>query len=288
MKKIGIVGLGIMPKGMARNFLKNNYEIYLWNRTKSKADSLVKDGANWCVSPAEVAKNADIIIECVSDDEASRDVWLGDQGILAAASKDTVLITAASLSLDWTNELAQLCKDKGFKFLDMPLTGSRPGAEGGKLKLLVGGDKKVLESIRPELSAISDTICYFGSSGAGMRFKLILNTLAAIQIDAMAQGLAMAEKAGLKKDDVYKAIFDTPMGPSSPAAKMVFSSMDLPDDYPNFATKWIEKDLRYTQAMAKQLSVDFDLLNDTQKNFQKAKENGLADQDWAKIFKQYQ
>lgn len=279
MKKIGIIGAGIMPAGMAQNFLKHGCQVSIWNRSPERLQPLLKAGALACQTPKEAAEQADIVIECVSDDEASRSVWTGGQGILAGADREKVLIASASLSLDWTDELAGICKESKLKFLDMPLTGSRAGAEGGTLKLLIGGDKEVLESIRPELELISDRIYLFGPNGAGMRFKLVLNTLIGIHVNAAAQAARLAEAAGLDIKTVHHALFDGPMGPASPSTNLLFSNIGQDENFLNFAVKWIEKDLRYSQKMAEDLGIDFDLLNDTQKDYQRAKETGLAERD---------
>lgn len=283
MRKIGIVGAGIMPAGMAQNFLKAGYEVTMWNRTPERLQPLIEAGAQHCDSPKEVAVAADIIIECVSDDEASRSVWVGEKGILAGSNTQKVLITSASLSLGWTDELARICHQKGYKFIDMPLTGSRAGAEGGTLKLLIGGDENVLESIRTELEVISDRIYHFGPNGAGMRFKLILNTLIGIHVNAAAQAARLAEAAGLDIKTVHHAIFDGSMGPASPSTNLLFSNIEQDESFLNFAVKWIEKDLRYAQKMAQDLDIDFDLLNDTQLDYQRAKDSGLAERDLTAI-----
>jgi 3-hydroxyisobutyrate dehydrogenase len=287
-RRIGIVGMGIMAKGMARNFLKHGYEVTVWNRTKAHADDLVAEGAAWADSPKAVAHAADVVIECVSDDAASRAAWTDPvTGILAGAESGKTYIASSSLSLAWIDELTGLCKSKGLDFLDMPLTGSRAGAEGGTLRLLAGGDERALENIRPELNAIAEKIYYFGPAGSGMRFKLILNTLIGIHMNAAAQAAALAEKAGLDLTTVHHALFDGAMGPASPATNMLFKNMDMPADQVNFAAKWIEKDLRYAEAMAKQYNVNFDLLNDTQADFAKAIAAGYGDQDQTKIINLY-
>jgi 3-hydroxyisobutyrate dehydrogenase-like beta-hydroxyacid dehydrogenase len=277
-----------MPAGMAVNFLKHGVKVFVWNRSPQRLSPLKKAGAIVCESPNHVSQKADIIIECVSDDEASKSVWLGKDGILAGADTNKVLITSASLSLDWTDELAGICQEQNLKFLDMPLTGSRAGAEGGTLKLLVGGDKKTLESIRQELEIISDRIYYFGSNGHGMRFKLILNTLIAIHVNAAAQTANLARVVGLKVEDVAYALFDAPMGPASASGKMTFANLEQDEDFLNFSVKWLEKDLKYAQKMAKQAGVDFDLLNATQKDFERAMKSGLAERDVTSIFKIYE
>lgn len=285
MKQIGVVGAGIMASGMVQNFLKHGYTVHVWNRSTDRLKPLMTAGAKVSDSPKTLTEKSDIIIECVADDEASRSVWLGDNGILAGAMPEKVLITSASLSLDWTDELVELCAQKRFKFLDMPLTGSRKGAETGTLKLLVGGDEAVLDEIRPELAAIADKIYHFGKNGSGMRFKLILNTLQAIQIDAAAQAIELAKKVGLDVGNMHDAIFDAPLGPASPATNIAFQADTI--DQTNFAVNMIEKDLRYAKIMAQQNNMTFDLLNDTQAAYKQVKDKGLGESDWSKIIELY-
>lgn len=285
-KTVGIIGAGIMAKGMAHNFLKNGYDVVIWNRTQTNAESIIEAGASWGETPAEVARQSELLIECVTDDAASRQVWTDPEtGILSAARTDAVYVTTATLSLEWTAELAQLAADAGLKFLDMPITGSRAGAEGGTLSLLVGGDKEVLESVRSDLEAISAHIFYFGQSGAGMRFKLVLNTLIGIHTNAAAQAARLAEAAGIDVDMVGTALKEGGMGPSSPTTNMFFANRAMPDEQVNFAVQWIEKDLRYARDMAAQYGVQFDLLNATQEDFARAVDAGLGEQDQTKIAK---
>jgi 3-hydroxyisobutyrate dehydrogenase len=287
MKQIGIIGAGIMASGMAQNFLKHGYAVNIWNRNSEHLRSLLEAGAKQAKTAKEVSATSDIIIECVSDDEASRSVWLGDEGILAGADKDKVLIVSSSLSLEWTDELAGLCQDKGLQFLDMPLTGSRAGAENGTLRLLIGGEESVLETIRTDLEPISEKIYYFGKAGAGMRFKLILNSLIGIHMNAAAQARKLARKAGISPEAFANAIVDGNMGPASPATKLVFDSVNWEEGHVNFAIQWLEKDLRYARQMAETYGFNFDLLNDTQADYAKAKEAGLGESDVTAIGKTF-
>src|SRR5665811_699569 len=103
MKKIGVVGLGIMGSGIAENFLKNGYELYAWNRHPEKVDKLVKNGANLCKTPKEVAQSAEMVFEVTANDESSKQIWTADDGILAGASKDIVLVASSTLSAGWTD-----------------------------------------------------------------------------------------------------------------------------------------------------------------------------------------
>ena len=287
MKKIGIVGTGIMGHGMAVNFLKHGYELFVWNRSSDKLTDLAEAGAKQCENPRQVAENADVVFDVVADDDASRVAWFGQDGLIAGADEDSILITCATLSLDFVDELDDATKKADITFLDMPLTGGRGGAEQGQLSLLVGGDRDTLDSIREELGAISASVFHFGGVGMGMRFKLMLNTLSAIHINAAAQAVELVKKAGVDQDVFYKALFDGAMGPASPATNILLRDKDMPTDEVKFASRWVEKDLRYAKQMAERYGCDFDLLNDTQADYAKMSERGFADRDWSKIVDLY-
>lgn len=288
MKKIGMIGAGIMAAGMTQNFLKAGYEVHVWNRSEAHLAPLLAAGAKRAVSPKAATEAADIIIECVSDDDASRHVWTSEDGILAGATSDKVLIASSSLSLGWTDELVAICKQRGLTFMDMPLTGSRAGAENGTLRLLIGADNEVLESIRPDLEAISEKIYHFGAPGAGMRFKLMLNSLIGIHMNAVSQARELAKRASIDPDVFSEALIDGNMGPLSPSTKLVLDSANWEPDHVNFAVQWLEKDLRYAREMAEMYGFDFDLLNDTQVDYAKAKDAGLAEHDVTSIAEVFQ
>lgn len=288
MKQIGIVGGGIMAAGMAQNYLAEGYTVYVWNRTKEHVQAMLESGVLWCNSPKEVTQSADIIIECVSDDSASRHVWTDDTtGILDGADDSKVLIASSSLSLKWIDELGDICRHRGLSMLDMPITGSRSGAEGGTLRLLVGGDKEVLESIRDDLEVISEKMFYFGSSGSGMRFKLMLNSLIGIQTNAAVQAALLAKKAGIDPAAFRAAMIDGGMGAASPTTANALKYVESPGDTLNFAIKWLEKDLRYASDMANQYHTEFELLEVTRQDFTRALEK-TADEDITHIAKLYE
>jgi 3-hydroxyisobutyrate dehydrogenase len=288
MRRIGIMGAGIMAAGMAQNFLKHGYSVTMWNRTPEHLEPLLKAGAKKAATPKAACEAADLVIECVTNDEASRSVWLGETGILAGASQDTILAASSSLSIEWTDELAALCKQKGLQFMDMPLTGSRSGAENGTLRLLIGAEEPVFNAIHDDLRAIAEKIYRFGVPGSGMRFKLLLNSLIAIHMNAAGQAQLLAKRAGIDPQLFAHALMDGTMGPASPATKLVFDSANWDKDHVNFALQWMEKDLRYARDMASLYEFDFDLLNDTQADYTRAKDDGLGASDVTAIARSFQ
>ena len=276
--KVGVVGLGIMGNGIAQNFLKKGYSVFVWNRTPSVADALVSAGAKRCSTPAEVTKNADIVFEVTTNDESSKSVWLGATGILAGANRTKTLIECATVSIAWVDELIVLCRKKKVGFFDMAMTGSRKGAEAGTLTLLVGGNKAKLEALRPTLSAISDKILYFGSQGQGMRYKLILNFLQAVHLVGYGQAMKIAKANRMNVAAVSRALVEKPGGVVTAVAERAYFKDPKPV---NFSADLIFKDLTYAKLFSKGL--DMALLDDVLKMYKKIIAKGFAKRDWASI-----
>lgn len=278
MKKIGIVGLGIMGRGIATNFLKNNYPLYVWNRTISVSDKFGKMGAIICASPAEVAQNADIVFEITANDKSSKQVWTGKNGILSGARADSILTVSATLSSQRIDSLIKLCKKKKVTFMDIALTGGRVGAETGSLTLLCGGNKQALEEIRPALEAISKKIFYFGPEGHGMKYKLILNFLQALHVYGFGQAMQIAKAYEMDLKKVSEALADRPGGVITGIAQKAYFENPAPL---TFSIEWITKDLTYAKKLAKGLDVP--LLDKTLSLYKKGMKKNMAKQDWASI-----
>ncbi len=196
MQRVALLGLGAMGSGMAANWLKKGFSLTIYNRTPEKAKALAAAGAKIAASPLEAAKDADVIIGVVPDDEASRGIWLGERGALAGAKSSAVAIESSTLTPDWVRELAGEAQMRGLRFLDAPLGGSRPAAAAGELAFFVGGEAATLEAARPALAAVSARIVHLGATGAGATWKLINNGLIAAQLAALAEALHFAARAG--------------------------------------------------------------------------------------------
>jgi 3-hydroxyisobutyrate dehydrogenase len=206
MAQIAFIGLGRMGHGMAGRYLENGFAVAVWNRSKAKADDLIARGARWAPSPADAADGADAIVTMVADDEASREVWLGKAGAAANAKPGTLAIECSTVSYRHALDLARELRERGLTYIDSPVTGLPDAAASGKLTLLVGAEPADLERARPYLAPLSATIRHFGPVGAGTVYKLINNLMGAIQIAGIAEGLAIAEQAGLDMKLVLEAI----------------------------------------------------------------------------------
>lgn len=277
-KKIGIIGLGIMGSGIAANFLKKGYEVYVWNRSREKVNTMAAQGAIGCSTPAEVVRHAEVVIEVTANDESSRLVWSGKDGILSAAGQQHVLIAAATLSIEWVDELASLCKQRQLHFFDMAMTGGRIAAESGTLTLLCGGSEDGVKALEPTLAAVAAKILYFGQAGQGMRYKLILNFLQAVHIIGFGQAMQMARAHDMDLTKVSQALVDRPGGVITAIAQKTY--FQAPDPI-TFSVEWITKDLRYAKKFASQLDVS--LLDQVLAIYQEALAKGHGNQDWASI-----
>ena len=206
MKKVAFIGLGRMGHGMAGRYLDNGFEVAVWNRSKAKADDLIARGARWASSPADAADGADAIVTMVADDEASRAVWLGKDGAASRAKTGALAIECSTVSYRHALDLARELRGRGLIYIDSPVTGLPDAAAAGKLTLLVGAEPADLERARPYLAPLSAIIRHFGAVGTGTVYKLINNLMGAIQIAGIAEGLAIAEQAGLDMKLVLEAV----------------------------------------------------------------------------------
>jgi len=206
MTKVAFIGLGRMGHGMAGRYLDSGFTVAVWNRSKAKADDLIARGARWAHSPADAADGADAIVSMVADDEASRAVWLGNDGAAMTADTGTLAIECSTVSYRHALDLARELHERGLIYIDSPVTGLPDAAASGKLTLLVGAEPADLERARPYLVPLSTTIRHFGAVGTGTVYKLINNLMGAIQIAGIAEGLAIAEQAGLDMKLVLEAV----------------------------------------------------------------------------------
>ena len=206
MARVAFVGTGRMGLGMAARLLGAGHEVVVWNRTADRAAELVAAGAQVAPTPRQAAEGADAIVVMVSDDDASRSVWTGPGGLLAGAAPGALAVECSTLSHGWVLDLAAAARDRGLRYVDSPVTGLPDAAAAGELTLLIGADDADLAAVRPLLEPLSAVVLHFGPVGAGTAYKLIVNLMGAVQIAGVAEGMAMAERAGLDLELVARAI----------------------------------------------------------------------------------
>ena len=205
--KIAFLGLGKMGFGMASRVIAAGHDVTVYNRTASRAEPLLRLGARLAATPKEASREVHAVIAMTADDIASRAVWLGPEGALAADLKPgTFAIECSTLSHDWVLELANAARAHELRYIDAPVTGLPAAAADGALTLLVGASAEDLQSARPLLDAFSQRIIHFGPVGSGTIYKLLINMIGAVQIASAAEGMALAQSAGLDLSQVADAI----------------------------------------------------------------------------------
>jgi len=207
MASVAFIGLGRMGFGMAARLLVANHEVRVFNRTTARADALVRRGARKYLTAREACIGADAVVSMVADDSASRAVWLGSDGVLAAKlAPGAFAIECSTLSYNWVMELCAAATDQGFRYIDAPVTGLPDTAAAGELTLLVGANPEHLAAARYLLGTFSQRIVHFGPVGSGTAYKLLVNMLGAVQIASAAETMAIAEKIGLDLGTVAEAL----------------------------------------------------------------------------------
>jgi 3-hydroxyisobutyrate dehydrogenase len=259
MAHVAFIGLGRMGHGMAGRYLDAGFKVAVWNRSKAKAEDLIARGAKWATSPEDAAIDADAVVTMVADDEASRAVWLTKDGAAANMKAGTLAIECSTVSYRHALDLARELRSRGLVYIDCPVTGLPDAAASGKLTLLVGAEPADLERAQPYLAPLSTTIRHFGAVGTGTVYKLINNLMGAIQIAGIAEGLAIAEKAGLDMKLVLEAV-ETGVAASPQVIRHSKRMVARNFSGATFTAALRHKDAAYAVALAESLLSDIPLM----------------------------
>jgi 3-hydroxyisobutyrate dehydrogenase len=277
MARVAFVGLGNMGLGMASRLLDTGHQLNVYNRTAVRAEPLVRRGARRFDTPKQACRGVDAVISMVADDSASRAVWLDGDGILAAdLAANAFAIECSTLSHGWVMQLAARCLARGLRYIDAPVTGLPDGAAAGSLTLLVGANADDLNCARDILAALSTTIIRFGSIGSGTAYKLIINMMGAVQIAAAAEGLALAERAGLDVAAVADAIATSQA--ASPQVIRNTRRMVAADHDRNiiFTAGLRHKDVEYALRFAREIGIGSPLGAQAERIYRQLCESGQA------------
>jgi 3-hydroxyisobutyrate dehydrogenase-like beta-hydroxyacid dehydrogenase len=240
-----------MGTPLALNLIKNGHRLSVWNRTGAKTEPLVAAGATKAESIRELAGNAELIITMVTDAAASEQVICGPDGILDHARPGTVLIDMGSIAPEASRSIAARAAARGIPMLDAPVTGNPKVAEAGKLGIMIGGEADIVERVRPVLEPVSAVIVHAGPSGAGSTLKLVNNLILGVAIEAVAEALVLARKAGISPDCVRQI---TSVGGARTGAMETRGSRMLAHDFtPHFTVDNMHKDLSTALRLADSL-----------------------------------
>lgn len=280
---VAILGLGIMGSGMANRLLSAGFPLAVYNRNREKCIPFAAAGAFIASSPGEAASRSQIVLSMVGDDAASREIWLGKNGALQGASQDSILIESSTLSGDWIAELASKASERGCRFLDAPVTGSKPHAASGELVFLVGGSPQALDAARPVLAVLARDVLHLGPVGTGTLMKLINNFLCGVQAASFAEALSMIDAGELDRSTAVSVL--TGGAPGSGILKRMADRMATGDFTPNFALHWMAKDLSYALRNAADKRIRLETAAAALAVFQQAIAEGHGDEDFSAVSK---
>jgi 3-hydroxyisobutyrate dehydrogenase-like beta-hydroxyacid dehydrogenase len=285
--RVAFLGLGIMGGPMAANLVRAGFHVNVWNRTRERAEEFAAEHAEdgrvrVASTPSGAAAAAQVVITMVPDGPQVEEVLFGPGGAAEGLSMVDLAIDMSTIRPTASRELGErLRQERGAGFLDAPVTGSRPKAEDATLTIMVGGEERDFERARPVLEAMGERIVHAGPPGHGSMVKLINNTLAAVNAEALAEALVLAGRAGLDTDALLEVV-----GAGSGNSTMVelkAKPMLERDLDPLFKLEHMLKDLRHYLAEAGGLGVGTPVAERAEEVYGEAERRGLGDRDFAAV-----
>jgi 3-hydroxyisobutyrate dehydrogenase len=272
-----------MGGGMANRLLSMGFPVSVYNRSREKAAKLASAGAFVTDTPREAAARSEIVIAMVADDAASRNIWLGNDGVLAGAVSGSLLLESSTLSVGWVKELNRAAAEKHCEFLDAPVTGTKPHAANGELFFMVGGSSAGFSRAREVLSVLGREVLHLGPAGSGALIKLINNFVCGVEAAAFAEAMNLVNAGGLDRDKSIAVLGNSAL--ASPLIKRMLTSMESNDFTPNFPLKLMRKDIGYAIKEAEACGVPLETAVPALEAFRHAVEKGLGEQDFSAVIK---
>lgn len=283
---IGFIGLGIMGAAMAARLAAAGYPLHVYNRTRAKAAPLIEAGASWHATPKALAEATDVIITIVGMPDDVRALYLGDDGLIANARRDAVLIDMTTSSPQLAEELAVHAAASGVHMLDAPVSGGDLGAREGRLSIMVGGAADVLARVEPILRHLGSKIVLQGGPGAGQHTKLCNQIVIASTMLGVCEGLAYAHSAGLDAQTVLSAIGGGAAGGFQ--LNNLGPRIAKGDFAPGFFIEHFIKDMRIAHEEAAHMGRELPGLNLVRSLYQKLAEEGFTRNGTQALFKLYE
>jgi 3-hydroxyisobutyrate dehydrogenase len=284
MSTVAFIGLGAMGSRMAMNLHAAGHKLKVFNRDRAKAKPFSDKGIEVCDSPAAAAKGAEFVCSIVSDDIATREVMLGEKGVVNAAAPGTIILDSSTNTPAMAREVAKAAAAKGAIYLDTPVSGSLVQAQGKELVILVGGEQAAFEKAQPVLMAMGRLARRIGGSGAGATLKLINNMLSATVTAAIAEAALAAEAANLDREATMEILAEGAAGCRLMKTKL--PKILKRDFSPQFQLELMEKDLRYFLALAQELDRPAPIASLVRSQYQAAKRAQLGGLDSCAVFLQ--
>ena len=253
MKRIGWIGTGVMGVSMAGHLINNGYKLNIYNRTKKKAEPLIKKGGTWCKNPAQVSAKSDIIFTIVGFPHDVEEVYFGKNGIFETANPGSILVDMTTTAPSLAEKINVLARKKKMGAVDAPVSGGDVGAKKGTLSIMVGGAKKHVKEVMPLLEILGENIVHEGKAGAGQHTKMCNQITIAGTMIGVCECLLYGQKAGLELETMLAAISGGAAGCwslSNLAPRIVRRNFD-----PGFYVEHFIKDMEIALAEARRMNL---------------------------------
>src|ERR1700726_1344449 len=283
IKTISYLGLGTMGGGMASNLLKAGYKLTVWNRSVEKGEPFAGKGARVAGTPADAIRNAELVMYSLSNDQAVEEVVFGAKGILSAINAGQIAIDMSTVLPAMSLREQEAYAKHGVDFLDVPVFGSKQESADAKLWIMAAGNKAIFEKVKPVLKHLGQTVHYFGKNGNATAMKLVGNLIVALELEALAEGLVLAQKAGLDLNTVMEVVkvadFRSPLLVSNGQniLKRDFST--------SFALKLMLKDAGLIEKFGESLESPIPGLRVVEKNLPSAVDLGFGQENASAVIK---
>jgi 3-hydroxyisobutyrate dehydrogenase-like beta-hydroxyacid dehydrogenase len=283
MANLGFIGLGTMGGPMVKRLLDAGHTMTGYNRTRSRGEWLIDLGMRWGETPRAVAEAADVTLTMLANTEALQAVTSGPNGLLEGLRPGSIYIDMSTVGPAASQELAARVADRGAQMLDAPVSGSVVTLEAGQLSIMVGGERETFEKTRPILQDIGPTVNYVGRNGLAVMMKVAINLSLPVQILSFCESILLAEKGGISRETAVEVLLNSVV--ASPALKYRVPLILDPPQQPLFDVNMIQKDLLLALEMGRELQVPLPTTTITNEWLTAARAMGMADQDFAVLFK---
>lgn len=281
--KIGFLGCGIMGAPMAANLIRTGHDVSVWNRTYDKTKPLAELGAKVYETKRQIVENCDIIFACVSDPKAARDLVFGPDGILKYINEKKSYVDMSTVDALTTTDIGFAIKEKGGRFLEAPVSGSKKPAESGELIIMCAGDRSLYVDCYTCFEAMSKKWFFMGDLGSGAKMKLVVNSIMGAHMTALSEGMALAEKCDLDQVTLLEILSLGAL--CSPLVTGKGSAILESNFPPNFPLKHQQKDLRLALELSDSVHLSMPCISSSNEVYKRAMAANMGDRDMAAVYR---
>ncbi len=281
MTRFGFIGMGIMGSAMAANLVRAGFEVVVWNRSPQKCAPLQDLGARIARTPRALVAECPVTFAMLADPQAAADVCFGQEGVCDAMVQGKGYVDMSTIDAATSQRIAAAIREKGGRFLEAPVSGSKKPAEDGTLVILSGGDRTLYEEVEPAFAKMGKRSFYLGDVGQGARMKLVVNMIMGAMMAAFCEGLVLGERGDLDPETILEVLDAGAL--ANPMFRLKGPRMLAEDFAVNFPLKHMQKDLRLALLHGDETAQPLHVSAAANEAFKQARAQGLGDEDFSAL-----